>query len=324
MGHNVLKPCFPMIGFDMHGEISITPPWNPAPSFPHVSFSILNGISMKRSKTSTVSQDGGNMIIHRTSDIGNLIPHVPIPPVPNLVLLPLVILFSGSKSYFGPASVQAQGKVIGCALIFVVDINGNCWDILSAGIGLVAPTGVVITWNTVETSLSWGDIIGGFITMAIDAAFTALLSFLGGKLAGRISGPIVRRVMGSRVGTYLMSKAALFATPLVKSVVESTLGGVILFVTGSPLGHSLPGVLGSETDAGSAGNAWGYDIGNAITGDGPGNGSVQDTVGTTDGNVPSPAEQQAQSAALQQPAPASTPQSGQPGGDLANQPVEVW
>lgn len=324
MGHNVLKPCFPMIGFDLHGEISVTPPWNPAPSFPHVCFSILNGIVMKVDKTSKTTQDGGWMIVRRTSDIGNLIPHVPIPPMPNLVLLPLVIAFSGSKSYFGPASVLTEGKVIGCALIFVVDINGNCWDILSAGIGLVAPTGVVITWNTVETSLTWGDIIGGFITMAIDAACTAALSFLGGKLAGRISGPIVRRVMGSRVGAYLMSKAALFARPLITSVVESTLGGIALFLVGSPLGHSLPGLLGSDTDGGSAGNTWGYGIGNAITGDSPSDRTAQSTVGTTDGNVPSPAQQQAQRDAMQQPAPESTPGSGQPGGDLANQPVETW
>ncbi|MEM9455940.1 MAG: hypothetical protein AAGF11_17300 [Myxococcota bacterium] len=324
MGHNVLKPCFPMIGFDLHGEISVTPPWNPAPSFPHVCFSVLNGIVMKRDKTSKTTQDGGNMIIRRTSDIGNLIPHVPIPPMPNLVLLPLVIGFSGSKSYFGPASVQAEGKVIGCALIFVVDLNGNCWDILSAGIGLVAPTGVVITWNTVETSLTFGDILGGFITMAIDAACTAALSFLGGKLAGRLSGPIVRRIMGSRVGGYLMSKAALFAKPLVESVVESTIGGVLLFVTGSPLGHSLPGLLGSDVDAGSAGNTWGYDLGNAITGDSPGNGSAQDAVGTSDGNVPSASEQAAQRDALQQPVSDGSPAPGQPGGDLANQPVETW
>ncbi len=322
MGHNVLKPCFPMIGFDLHGEMAV--PLILTPSFPHVCFSILNGIVAKRSKTSTVSQDGGNMIIHRTSDIGNLIPHVPIPPAPSFLFLPLIIGFSGSKSYFGPASVQAQKKVIGCALIFVVDINGNCWDILSAGIGLVAPTGVVVTWNTVKTTLTWGDVLGGFIAMAIDAASTALLSFLGGKLAGRLAGPLLKRMMGTRLGGNLawklIGKHGLFAMPMVTQVLEKTIGGVALFITGSPLGHSLPGLLGSPIDAGSLGTEVGYGLGNAITGDG----STQSTVGTTDGNVPSQTQQQSQSEALQQPVPDRTPEPGQPGGDLANQCVEEW
>lgn len=198
MGHNVLKPCFPMIGFDLHGEMAV--PLIPAPSFPHVCFSVLNGIVGKVMKTTTVTQDGGWMIVHRTSDIGNLIPHVPLPPAPNFLFLPLVIAFSGSKSYFGPATVQAQGNVIGCALIFVVDVNGNCWDILSAGVGLVAPTGFVITWNTVETTMTWGDVLGGFIAMAIDAACNALLSFAAGKVAGKLAGPILNRVMRTRLG----------------------------------------------------------------------------------------------------------------------------
>lgn len=362
MGHNVLKPCFPMIGLDLHGEMAV--PLILTPSFPHVCFSILNGVCMKVDKTSKTTQDGGWMIVRRSSDIGNFIPHIPIPPVPSFLFAPIIFAFSGSKSYFGPASVLAEKKVIGCALIFVVDVNGNCWDILSAGIGLVAPTGFVITWNTVETSLTWGDILGGFIAMAIDAACTAALSYAGGKLAGKLSGPILGRILGTRLGKdlawRLAGKYGLFAMPMVTQILEKTLGGIALFVTGSPLGHSLPGLLGSDYDGGSLGGAVGYDLGNAITGDGPrspstpastspsspapspaptpgptptpsptgtpatGNGSTQHVVGTTDGNVPSPAQQQAQRGALQQPAPARTPTPGQPGGDLANQPVEEW
>ncbi len=324
MGHNVLKPCFPMIGGDLHGEMSVTPPFNPAPSFPHLCASVLNGIVMKRDKTSKTTQDGGNMIIRRTSDIGNLIPHLPLPPMPNVALLPLIIGFSGSKSYFGPATVQSEGKVIGCALIFVVDINGNCWDIMSAGIGLVAPSGRVITWNTVVTSLSLGDVLGGFIAMAIDAASTAALSFVGGKIGGRLAGPIIKRVMGSRIGGYLLSKSATTAGKLVEKFVGNTMGGLVLFVTGSPLGHSLPGLAGSDTDAGSLGTAVGYGLGNGLADSITGNGSAQDTVGTSNGNVPSPAQQQAQQQAMQQPVQDHTPAPSEPGGDLANQPVEGW
>lgn len=397
MGHNVLKPCFPMIGFDLHGEMAV-PLMIPAPSFPHVCFSVLNGVVGKVAKTITVTQDGGWKIVHRTSDIGNFIPHVPLPPVPNCLFVGVVIAFSGSKSYFGPASVQAeQGGSIGCALIFVVDVNGNCWDILSAGVGLVAPTGVVITWNTVETTLTRGDVLGGFIAMAIDAACNALLSLAAGKVAGKLAGPIFERLtrtaLGKKVAWALIGRYGLFAMPMAREVVEKTVGGLVLFVTGSPLGHSVPGLLGSDYDAGSLGTAVGYDIGNSFAGDGPsdtastpatntpspspqpsptpaptptsqpsptstptpqptpgpapapspspqapptppsatpasapppGNGSVQDTVGTTGGQVPTRAEQEARRTALQQPVPARTPQPGQPGGDLAHQPIEEW
>lgn len=120
--HIVLRQYHVMAGCDYHNEVTATPPPVPAPMIPHVVGHVMQGWGI--TATALMTDDKvkalGTKIMQRDTDIGNGIIHVPIPPYPPCALLPLIIPTSGSKSYFGPATVLAQGKPIAGAVLIVV------------------------------------------------------------------------------------------------------------------------------------------------------------------------------------------------------------
>ena len=112
-------------------------------------------------------------VMQRGTDIQNLIPHIPLTPA--ALLAGVLTGLSGSKSYFGPASVKADKKPIAAAVAVVVNYNLNCGDVPT-------PTGIVVAPDTVVTGMTVGDILGGVFAMLTEAAIQTAMNLLLGDL----------------------------------------------------------------------------------------------------------------------------------------------
>jgi hypothetical protein len=237
MDHVVLLKWHVMLGCDIHNEITATWPPLPAPNVPHIVGMRLAGLSGQASLTGDDVVANGWNIVQRDSDISAFIPHIPIPPFPPIILLALIIPTSGSKSYFGPSTVIANKKPIAGALLGPINLQLNCAD------PCPLPCGIVIAWGSVVCGMTWGDIIGGFIGMAIDAA----MSFAINKVAGLFGMRAEDKMLKDLIGTYA--------------------GIAISQLLGSPIGYSfsVPGhVAGDDANPGNWGSNAGHAAGNAI------------------------------------------------------------
>ena len=203
MDHALLRKWNPMAGVDPHNEITLA--LVPAPFIPHVVGMVLCGDSNSSRLTTNVTASDW-AIVQRDSDIGAGIPHVPL-VLPACVLFGALLLLSGSKSYFGPSSVRANGKPVAAAvLLHYFNVNLNCAD------PIYMPNNLVVAWGTVVCGMTWGDIIGGLAAMLIDiilsGAYTLLgagvSSAAGGKLAkflvSALASVIAQQLAGSPVG----------------------------------------------------------------------------------------------------------------------------
>ena len=241
--HNVLRQYHIMVGCDFHNEVMAAIPPAPAPMIPHVVGHVMQGwgITATALMTQETLKALGTKIMQRDTDIGNGIIHVPIPPWPPCALLPLIIPFSGSKSYFGPSSVLAEKKPIAAALIVVVNLNLNCAD------PCAMPLNVVIAWGNVVCGMTIGDILGGILAMGIDAAITFGFNKLGGWMGGKLLG---------KVTNVFFNKMA-----------EGLISQVVQQLTGSPLGYTnapLHYLLGDNASVGNWGAALGHAAGSKI------------------------------------------------------------
>jgi hypothetical protein len=251
--HIVLRQYHVMAGCDFHNEVTAVIPPVSAPMIPHVVGHVMQGwgITPTAIMTDTKVQALGTNVMQRDTDIGNGIIHVPIPPYPPCALLPVIIPFSGSKSYFGPSSVVAASAVAGAgggdakpiagAVLIVVNLNLNCAD------PCAMPLNVVIAWGNVVCGMTVGDILGGIIGMGIDAAITFAFNKLGGWVGGKLLG---------KVTNVFFNKAA-----------EALISQVIQQLTGSPLGYTnapLHYLLGDNASVGNWGAALGHAAGDKI------------------------------------------------------------
>ncbi len=241
--HIVLRQYHVMAGCDLHDEVTAVIPPVPAPKIPHIAGHVMQGwgITSTALMTDDTVKALGTKIMQRDTDIGNGIIHVPIPPYPPCALLPLIIPFSGSKSYFGPQTVVAQNKPIAGALLIVVNPNLNCAD------PCAMPLNVVVAWGNVVCGMSIGDIIGGILAMGIDAAITFGFNKLGGWVGGKLFG---------KVTNVFFNKMA-----------EGLVSQVIQQLTGSPLGYTnapLHYLLGDNASVGNWGPALGHGAGAKI------------------------------------------------------------
>jgi len=187
----VMLEYHPMIGVDFHFDlIPPAPPVPPVPTpfEPHVVGATLNWVLPPMMATTVLAQFG--RVMQRGTDIMNLIPHIPMGP--GVLLSPAETAFSGSKSHFGPASVQACKKSIAAAVLVVVNLNLNCGTIPT-------PTGVVIAPNTVVTGMTWGDILGGVMAMVADCAVQTVLNCILAPL-GPVGAGIAGMLLGSPLG----------------------------------------------------------------------------------------------------------------------------
>ena len=212
MMFNVHLEFHPMLGVDFHDEIC-PPPVPPVKMEPHIVAALMNWVMPSSLADTTRNMPGLARVMNRGTDIENFIPHIPIGP--GLLLAPLIIATSGSKTHFGPARVKANGDAIAAAILVIVGVNLNCSD------PLPMPTGLVLAPNTVMTSMSMGDIIGSCFAMATDAICQGLIQKGLGKFGSE--------------------------NPLLKEAyVKGVLGALAQLLGGSPLGFSF-GTKSSDT-----------------------------------------------------------------------------
>lgn len=270
----VLKDFHPMLGIDLHIPWLIgTPAPAPAP-VPYYVGMVLCGLTGTYQRAITHKSTWGT-VVQKGSDIGPLIPHIG----PLSYLLPLDILFSASKSYFGSSLSLAEGKPVAVAVLFVVNLNLNC------GTPFPKRPGVVIAFNTHFVGMTIGDFIHGLLSAGIDW----LLQYAIGKALGRFSDWLANKIAPS-----ILSKAAAkaflrqqggvsnkvinqvarelaqrnqaqtarvlamlpsFLQPrreLLNPIVNNTIGTVSGFLFGGPLGMDANGAFGWWTPGGSA------------------------------------------------------------------------
>jgi hypothetical protein len=228
---NVLKNWHLMFGLDFH---DVLPPPGTAPIIPKVPHVVTPTPLIGTTLTSTYVKDvvtaswGWTMI--RRTDIGPLCVHVPT--APNL-LIPIIILTSGSKSHFAShQNVTSQGPMA-VAVMKIVNLNLNCGGPTKMP---PTPTGIVPAFTTHVSGFSWGDLAAGLIAMGIDAGvqFGLNMIFSNAKVGDafqRMSAVLSRRIgsclVGPMVGGRLGYGLAAQAVP--------TLYG---FIFGSPMGYS--------------------------------------------------------------------------------------
>jgi len=58
--------------------------------------------------------------------MGFLIPHIRLPPAPANLLVPILFLFSGSKSHFGAHNHLTPKGPLAFACLMFVNLNVNC------------------------------------------------------------------------------------------------------------------------------------------------------------------------------------------------------
>jgi hypothetical protein len=259
MWHCLLLELDPMLGVDFHGEITATPVPAPAPFIPHVAGMFLHGWTPLGPSMTVRSKTAANYlrIVQKGSDISFGIIHVPTPVWPPCVLAVIITTVgSGSKSYFGPTSVVAEGTPVASALIPpAYNINLNCGTIPT-------PTGNVLAPCTVVTGMTWGDILGGLVAMVIDCALQAAMNYLCGFIC---KWSVLAKVLGK-------------CAPTLKTVLENAIPAIVQQITGSPIGYtfSVPGHIGGNPDdstnpwnPGNWGNWVGNKVQKAIDGPGP-------------------------------------------------------
>jgi hypothetical protein len=211
--HCVLIKYHPMLSADGHSDLLPTPAGPvPNPYHPHIVAHILWGWTL--GDIATRVQAMGIEVIRMGSDIANGIPHVPMPPT-HFLLFALYTAFSGSKSHFGPAAVQAQGKPVGAALLFVVNPNLNCYDVVPL------PVGWTCSPNTVMVSMSFGDILGGLFALVTDAVLQAIINKVTGGVGADSSNLAVRMLAGPLVGFMVGSPLGKSSLDVVKAICPS-------------------------------------------------------------------------------------------------------
>jgi hypothetical protein len=188
MMFNVLIEWHPMIGVDLHEDV--LPPAPPVPMAPHLTAATLNWIIPAAMSSKTFATFVHARIMQRGTDIQSLIPHIPLTPAG--ALAPVLTVFSGSKSHFGPRSVEVEGTPVAVALLGAVNVNLNCGD-------LPMPTGYVLAPNTVVAGMTLGDVLGGLFAMMADTAMQYGMNAVLGPM-GALGGGIAGALLGSPLG----------------------------------------------------------------------------------------------------------------------------
>jgi hypothetical protein len=190
MMFNVLIEWHPMIGLDLHNEVCV-PPAPPVPMAPHLTTATLNWIIPAAMTKKVFATFVHARVMQRGTDIQSFVPHIPLAP-PAILLAPILTIFSGSKSHFGPRSVEVEGTPVAVGLLGAVNINLNCGEIPT-------PSGFVLAPNTVVAGMTLGDVIGGIFAMASDAAIQYAMNKILGPLGPTWSG-IAGALFGSPLG----------------------------------------------------------------------------------------------------------------------------
>ncbi|XXT18519.1 hypothetical protein WME94_50645 [Sorangium sp. So ce429] len=196
VGMKCLNTIQPIFGVDFHRTI---PPPLPIPPYaPHivvwgVGWSQKTGFlwAVANSKAASPESDCASPVrcgwgygIGRMHDAG---PH-PAHIWPNL-LLPLVLLGSGSKSEFASGTVVLPTGNFAVAVAYAVNLNLDCQDFPIPPL----PTGVVVAaLCTVHAGFTLGDFLGGLLSMLVDMA----ISWVAGLVVAGITSGLSAAVRG--------------------------------------------------------------------------------------------------------------------------------
>jgi hypothetical protein len=199
MMFNILRWFHPMIGVDWH--IPVLPPGPlPAPT-PYLVCQIMgNPVSLTKLHTTSVFSDSIQNSMVKGTDIGMLTPHIGT----FSLIIAIEMICAGSKSHFGPSAINvtdqtgAPGNPAAACLV-VANLNLNC------GFPVPTPLGVVVTFNTAAVGMTWGDIIGGIFSMALDWVFQTIINLLCFKYLGPVGKAI--EGWGGRVAARLGIRA---------------------------------------------------------------------------------------------------------------------
>ena len=191
--HNAHLSAHGFIGAGTHN--AILPPAPAVVIIPHVSASTLLGTTIKAKFSKQEFGPGMFPLMGRGSDSGFIVPHVSIPPTN--VLLVVIIPLGSSKIMFGSSKVQinVDGKAehCGCCVppVIPLSLNMACNDLCSY------PSDLVVAPNTIEVSMTLGDILMGVLSAAFDVA----VSYFVGMGAGKIGGAALNRLARMRLGS---------------------------------------------------------------------------------------------------------------------------
>ena len=192
VGMKCLNTIQPIMGVDMHK--TVPPPTPPPPFAPHVvvwgeGWSQKTGFMWAVANSKAASPESAvpkpvalcwGYAIGRGHDAGPHPGHI----WPN-ILLPLILLGSGSKSEFASGTVSHPQGNMAIAVAFAVNLNLDCQDFPIPPL----PTGVVMAmFSTVEAGFTLGDFLGGLFSMLMDMALTWISGLICAGITSALSG----------------------------------------------------------------------------------------------------------------------------------------
>lgn len=170
-----------MVGCAFHA--TIVPP-APAMWFqPHLAGAKIDWVTDGGDLSPNVFANG-RKIAHQFHDISNLIPHVPLPPVWNILLL-IIIPFSSSKVMMGSGKVLANGKPVGVAPV----IQLNCGDPMSQPLAELIPLPPV----NVFVGITLADLLMALAMTIVEMVISYVVNLIGGAIGKKVAGALFNR-----------------------------------------------------------------------------------------------------------------------------------
>lgn len=123
-------------------------------------------------QTHTVTADGLRMI--REGHKLYMVQHIPCEPSPKAILAAiLAVPISTSEPFLCRRSVRSEGSPLACCVKSAVGTNANCWDM---GPVSSAPSGFLLSYTTVKTTPSLGDLAAAAVGLLFDNILGAGMS----------------------------------------------------------------------------------------------------------------------------------------------------
>lgn len=190
----------PFVGVCRHDYL--TPLFTPSPWF-FIDFGVVHGVTglfawptaqfpyppAIRSSHGEILDMGVPMEASGT-DATLMVPHVPVPPNFNWLLL-LIILFGSSKIFMASNKTRIWCKglgltgedeqAVGCCVFpkIPLSLNLQCWDIPTKKLGNVGapmPTDIVVAPNTVQVGINFSDYLAAMMDWGIDIVIAVLVA----------------------------------------------------------------------------------------------------------------------------------------------------
>jgi hypothetical protein len=212
-----------MVGCAFHA--TIVPPAPVVYLSPHITGAKVHWVTDGGDLSPNVFANG-RKIAHQFHDIGNLIPHVPMPPVWNILLL-IIIPFSSSKIMMGSGTVLANGKPVGVAPV----IQLNCGDPLSQPLAELIPLPPV----NVFVGITLADLLMALAMTAFEMLISWVVNKIGGAIGKKVAGSIFNRTASrftqvlyqrvtSRFQATVVARFSRIATTRVIAMAEREIG----------------------------------------------------------------------------------------------------